>query len=316
MDVKSCFVLRLLASHRFVGFVAGLLFLAGLSAFAVQSGKAAQPVPVKRALPQVRVGDRLMEFATIERAAQHCAEHLADLSLHDCIDRYFIVRWLLDRRAEEQHLAERPSLAMAQADLLHLALVDRLRADIPRPSNESIQKYINAQPRDFNKPLRIRIFRLLVSSENEAKQILTEVKMPLDLPQFRALCRKYSIDKATLERGGDLGFVWPDGSTDVPQVSVQPNLYEAALKLKDGELLAEPVAEDQRFAIVWRRGSLPMSISTDHERERVSALLSEQALEQEISTLLADLEKAQVKQRADILLGRLRRKNTQLFVEP
>src|SRR5690606_18577962 len=145
----------------------------------------------------------------IARAIEQCADHVAGSALADCLDRFFVVRWLLDRQVEEQKLAERPSFALIRADLLHLALVDQLRSQVAVPSAEAIDKYMAAHPRDFNKPLRIRIFRLLVSTEQEAKKLLAELKMPLDLAQFRALCREHSVDKATHERGGDLGFVWP-----------------------------------------------------------------------------------------------------------
>lgn len=289
-----------------------LLLLAGLTAFVVQPGQAAQP----QVLPKVTIGDRTIDEGTIARAIEQCTDHGAGSALADCLNRFIVVRWLLDRQVEEQKLAERPSFAFIRSDLLHLALVDQLRAQVAVPSAEAIDKYMAAHPRDFNKPLRIRIYRLLVSTEEEAKTLLAELKMPLDLPQFRVLCREHSVDKATHERGGDLGFVWPDGSTDVPQVSADPKIYAAALTLKEGELHPEPIAEDARFAIVWRRGSLPSELSSEEDRERVKALLSEQELERKVSTLLAELEAAHVKQRADVLLGRLRRKNTQLFVEP
>jgi peptidyl-prolyl cis-trans isomerase C len=51
--------------------------------------------------------------------------------------------------------------------------------------------------------------------------------------------------------------VYPDGATDVPQLRVDAVLYGAAAKVADGELVPEPVREGERFAAVWRRGSLP-----------------------------------------------------------
>jgi len=67
------------------------------------------------------------------------------------------------------------------------------------------------------------------------------------------------LDKATYLRAGSLGFVRADGSTDVPQLQIDPVLYAAANKVADGRIVAEPVKEGARFAVVWRRGSRPGS---------------------------------------------------------
>src|SRR5690606_26790841 len=50
-----------------------------------------------------------------------------------------------------------------------------------------------------------------------------------------------------------LGYVWPDGNTDVPQVRVSPAIFDAAKKLRDGELTPEPVPEGANWAVIWRR---------------------------------------------------------------
>jgi peptidyl-prolyl cis-trans isomerase C len=233
-----------------------------------------------------------------------------------CLDHFFVPRWLMDRAAAEQKLAAHAKMVHPINDLLFLALVSEVKNQSPEPSPEAITKFMADHPRDFARPLRIRIFRLLVQSEEDANKVLAEIKEPLDLTQFRALCRKYSIDRATNERGGDLGFVWPDGSTDVPQVSADRALYEAALPLQEGELLKKPVAEDKRFALVWRRGSLPAMETSEPDAERAAFLLREKAQEEALNQLVAKLSAEQVKDRKDVLLGRLRRKDTGLFVEP
>jgi peptidyl-prolyl cis-trans isomerase C len=209
-----------------------------------------------------------------------------------------------------------PGWLMQRDDLLHLALVTQLERAAPAPSEQEIERYVAEHPRDYQKPLRIRIFRLLVKQEDKANELLAQLGGPVDLLRFRALCRDHSIDKATHERGGDLGFVWPDGSTDVPEVSADPALYAAALPLKEGQLAPQVVKEGEHFALVWRRGSLPKETTGEAARARIAALLRERAVEQQISALLDQLKKDAVRDRADVLLGRLRRKDTRLFIEP
>lgn len=263
----------------------------------------------------VRLGSEDIPRDEVGAAEQRCRGH-ADLDVGACLDRFFVPRWLLDRQARDQRRADELDWVHRGNDLLHLALLERMTRDVPAASEHSVDEYIASHPRDFNRPLRIRIFRLLVTDEAEAKQVLAEITFPLDVVQFRALCRKYSLDKATHERGGDLGFVWPDGSTDVPQVSADPALYAAALGLQEGELRTTPVAEGKHQAIVWRRGSLPQETTSAAERSRAATLVRQRTIAERTSNLLAALKQQSVKDRADVLLGRLRRKGTGLFTEP
>ena len=55
-------------------------------------------------------------------------------------------------------------------------------------------------------------------------------------------------------RGGELGFVAADGKSDIHELEVDPTLFAAAARLKDGEIVRTPVRENDKFAIVWRRG--------------------------------------------------------------
>src|SRR5690606_11472744 len=99
LDVKSGSAVRPLLA-RSVVLATSLLLLAGLTAFVVQPGQAAQP----RVLPKVTIGDRTINEGTIARAIEQCADHVAGSALADCLDRFFVVRWLLDRQVEEQKL--------------------------------------------------------------------------------------------------------------------------------------------------------------------------------------------------------------------
>lgn len=292
--------------------------LGGLVALSVLPFDASAADPGGSAAPlfSVHVGDQDLAPAEIVYAQARCATHMAEMSLQECLDRFFVPRWLLDRLVVDEQRDRAPGWLMQRDDLLHLALIAQLGRAVAAPTAQEIEKYLAAHPRDYQKPLRLRIFRLLVKTEAEAKRLLGELPGPVDLLRFRALCRDHSIDKATHERGGDLGFVWPDGSTDVPEVSADPGLYAAALPLKEGELAPQVVKEGEHFAIVWRRGSLPQEEASDSARARVAALLRERAVEEQVAGLLDRLKNAAVKDRADVLLGRLRRKDTRLFVEP
>ena len=294
-----------------VGWLAGALGPLLISAWALCAPSAPAP------LLSVRIGGEELAPTEVAHAQASCTTHMPELALATCLDRFFVPRWLLDRLVREEQRDKAPAWAFERDDLLHLALVAQLEQAVPAPTQTDIERYITQHPRDYQKPLRIRIFRLLVNREDDAKKLLAELLQgPVDLTRFRALCREHSVDKATHERGGDLGYVWPDGSTDVPEVSADPALYAAALPLKEGQFAPQLVQEGKHFAIVWRRGSLPMESAKGAEQERILALLKERSVEEQLEGLLVSLKKTAVKDRADVLLGRLRRKDTRLFAEP
>ena len=114
-----------------------------------------------------------------------------------------------------------------------------------------------ARHRDsYEQPRAIAIWRILLRQEADARVLLRELGQPSESTWSR-LARERSIDTATHMRSGSLGFVAADGQTHMPQVRVSPALFAAAERVKDGQLVPEPVAEGDAFAVVWRRASRP-----------------------------------------------------------
>src|SRR5262249_23526648 len=70
------------------------------------------------------------------------------------------------------------------------------------------------------------------------------------------LARSKSIDGATGMRGGNLGFVGPDGSTPEPGLKVSPAVLSAVGRLKDAEISPDPVQDGDRWVIVWRKQTM------------------------------------------------------------
>jgi peptidyl-prolyl cis-trans isomerase C len=107
-------------------------------------------------------------------------------------------------------------------------------------------------------------------------------------------------------RGGILGFVAEDGTTDVPQLAVDPVLFAAAAKVKDGDLVPEPVREGERFAAVWRRGTSPkVSRSLEDARAHIVFLLREERLQKRVADIVARARAETVKDENPALLEAL-----------
>lgn len=265
--------------------------------------------------PLVSVAGKAVPKLEVEDALRQCRHNAPDVELGECIDRYWVPRWLLDERARSEKLDQTDALLRARRQILATRLTEKLSNDAPEPTDAEIEAYLQKHERDFEKPLRIRIFRILVSNENKANQLLEKLNETTTIADFRSLAREHSVDRATNERGGDLGFVWPDGSTDVPQVSAETSLYEAASELEDGEFAEAPVPEGKHFAVLWRRGSLPAETTNESSRRVARLRIIEKKAEEATRSLLAKLSE-QVTNRDNELLGKLRRPEATLFREP
>ena len=263
----------------------------------------------------VSVGGKSIPDPVVKDALNQCTLNEPDLVPAQCLDQYFAPRWLLDKSAQETRLALEPAMQYLKADLLHQGLQEHFAQQIV-PSKKDVSQYIEKHKRDFVAPLRIRVFRILLNSKEEAREVLSQLKPTTTVKEFRELAREKSVDRATNERGGDLGFLWPDGSTDVPQVRVEKGIYAAALSLSEGEFSPDPTAEEKNFAILWRRGSKP-ALELTQERRRIASLrVTEAQTEEKLKALLDSLKKEFVSERKNIRLGKLRRKKAKLFEVP
>lgn len=288
--------------------VAGLaLLVAGLSSAAIAQADNAL-------MGSVKLGATPVPEALVAHALQACEQASPDEERLACLKRAWIPRWLIDRDLQE-HPDTLSLISEQENQLLYVALVESLSQKLPEPKAAEIDAYLKKHQRDFEKPLRLRLFRILVATEEEATALLSDLGENVNIEAYRKAARAHSLDTATLERGGDLGFVWPDGSTDIPQVSAEKSLYQAALELKDGQIARQPLPEGDRFAVLWRRGSLAAQELNDESRQLARQRLREAELEKQLATLLKQ-EAKKVIERKNILLGKLRRKGPTLFQEP
>ena len=138
----------------------------------------------------------------------------------------------------------------------------------------------------------------------------TYVRVPLfakkdaTVSNFNALAREHSIDKATNMRGGNLGFLSPDGTSNEPGLKVEVDVVKAVQKVKDGELVPEPVAEAGNFAVVWRRGTVaPSKRSIEDVTGQIKDTLFRERVDKATQKLLDDLRAKDVKDVNESLLA-------------
>jgi len=221
-----------------------------------------------------RSGDAVITKADLERrlAATRLPTKpgASDNPVRRVLDEALIPELRASLEAKRRGLDKSPRLADREREILRRALERAVKEETLEKdpvTREQIRAYYEENRSKYEQPLRIRIWRILVRDQETAKKILQEVKKDGKPAKWSELARTNSIDKATSMRQGDLGFVRPDGSTDMPRVKVDPALYKAAAAVKDGEIVSTPVAENGKVAILWRRGSLAANKRTLEQEE-------------------------------------------------
>jgi peptidyl-prolyl cis-trans isomerase C len=258
------------------------------------------------AAPVVRAGQETADAAAVSRALKRIPPfQLAELGTTDdarrraVVERFLVPELLAAAEARARGLDKQARLL----DRMREAYASALEAELSRKSAEQtpvteadVQQYFEQHRERFEVPRRIRIWRILVADEQLAKKIIAESRGVSGPAKWRNFARESSLDTATKFRDGDLGFVRPDGSTDTPQLRVDPALFAAVDKLADGELVAEPLRVPAGFAVIWRRGSVPaVARSVAQEAAAIRSVLTRQRLEASRRALLDELRKQRLK---------------------
>lgn len=263
---------------------------------ALSAAAADAPVPAAvrvggHTLTRAEVAERLARLPDFQRAALGASPSAQARTL---IERAIVPELLYAEQAQALKLGAGPARDRVQ-DVLARAVDEALREELRRTrpiTPEEVKAYYEAHRLRFVKPERIRLWRIVVADEERARALIQETTGTEGPTRWSQAARDHSLDKATALRQGDLGFVHPTGHTDVPQVRVDPELYRAAQTVKDGEVVPTPVREGARFAVIWRRGSLPESRrSLEDERAAITALLERERLEETRQALIDRLRR-------------------------
>lgn len=169
---------------------------------------------------------------------------------------------------------------------------------------DDVRRYYDQNKAYFDAPERINVWRILVKTREEASTILAAAKKDPTVAKYNDLAREHSIDKATNLRGGNLGFLAPDGTSNQAGLKADVALVKAAQAVKDGELVPDPVHEGDGFAVVWRRGTLPPSKrSLEDATAQIQTTLFRERTELAEKQLMDELRKKNVKDVDYPLLG-------------
>jgi peptidyl-prolyl cis-trans isomerase C len=215
------------------------------------------------------------------------------------LDDVIVPDVLLALGADDRKLDKDPTTAFRIARARSSATLRALREQIGTAQSipmEDVKAYYEKNRSLYDAPERIHVWRVLCKSREEALTVLEAARRDATVSNFNALARDHSIDKATYLRGGNLGFLSPDGTSNEPGVKVEADIVKAAQRVKDGEIVPEPVAEGPNWAVVWRRGTVGASRRTvEDAAAQIRDSIHRERVERATQKLMADLRARDVK---------------------
>lgn len=220
----------------------------------------------------VQVGEHKVSVSELERRWQalpafqrQALGTSAQSRLRTFVDRWVVPDLLLVQSPHVFDVRTNSRVQAAQQAILQQALAAHLRSQTEKQSpvtDGDVKAYFEGHRDLFDKPERLRLFRILVANQKDAEELIRKLKDAPAFDAWRNLAREKSLDQATSMRGGELGFVSAEGKSDIVELQVNPTLFAAAARLKDGEMAKQPISEGNQFAILWRRGHIAAEPAT------------------------------------------------------
>ena len=289
---------------------------AAAAILAIAPGAFAQDAEAaRRAAVVAHVGPKVITCGELEdRMAQVPAFQLRSFGATPAdirkkfLDDVMITELLLAQGAESRHLDQKIPTRFDLDRVRAQATLRAIRAQTGSASAVSeadAKAYYDTNVSSYDSPERINLWRIICATKDEAQTVLADAKKDSSLTHWNQLAREHSQDKSTAMRGGNLGFVGPDGVSSEAGFRADPALVKAAQGVRDGELVAEPVAEGSGFSVVWRRGTVGASHRAFADvKEQIQALVYRQRVDAATKALLETLRKRDLSENnAELLDG-------------
>lgn len=169
--------------------------------------------------------------------------------------------------AEKRGLAQDPEVEkLVDHTLVQLFVREEIEEAVTPEdvSEDAVVKYYEDNPEQFRRVEMRRGRHILVASQEEAKELLEELRAEKGTP-FRALAKQKSLDTETKLRGGDLLYFTRDGTVVGKQgaAPIDPTLAKAAFGLaKTGDLSKPLDLGDGKWSVLELTGIRPEKVQT------------------------------------------------------
>ncbi len=225
------------------------------------------------------------------------------------VERVLVPELLSAAEAKQRGIDKRADVADRLRAALRVALLEDVRGGLGLEKGipeAEVKAYYQANIDRFLSPERVSLWRILADTELDAKAILSELGPTPDPKRWSDLARERSVDKSTHLRGGNLGFIQPDGTTTQAGVRVDPALLAAAKTVDDGALVPEPVREGGRWAVVWKRQTMrAVERPLELEERAIRGELTDAKIREALTALVEKLRKELVTEKHPELVDAL-----------
>ncbi len=163
--------------------------------------------------------------------------------------------------------------------LLLKKFVDEKLSNI-KVSEKEIEDYYNKHKSEFVQPSKVKMRHILVKTKKEALSIREKLIKGAD---FAELAKKYSIDKASAVKGGELGTLRKD--------QLVKEFGDVAFSLKPGEI-SQPVKTKFGYHIIQVEEKTPeVVLPLSHVRQDIEQKLLAEKRAEALNKLVKELEK-------------------------
>jgi peptidyl-prolyl cis-trans isomerase C len=234
----------------------------------------------------------------------------ADGAKRGFLDQVLVREELLALGGEAQGLASQPGTAFALERARSEGTLRAIRDRVGKASaipQADVEAYYEANRARYDTPERYQVWRILCKTRDEADTVLAAAKKDPTPKAFTELARDHSQDKATYMRGGNLGFVTADGTSNEPGWTVDASVMKAVQSVRDGDLVPSPVSEGEYFAVVWRRGTIAATRrSVEDAAAQIRDTMWKTRVKDETDKLLASLRASKLHDLNESILETLR----------
>jgi parvulin-like peptidyl-prolyl isomerase len=214
------------------------------------------------------------------------AEPVALRSFRSFIEENDLFRILVEQEALAQGYGQRPEIEKEVEALRNRLAVDRLLSRVAFAnldvSGDEALAYWETHKEKFTEKEAVNLSVVVLESEGEAKQVLTDLQTGAD---FAAIARIKSKDQGSAQSGGALGWI--------NKGSLQPDLERAAFSLKKGE--SGLIQSRESYIIVRIDDKKPERLKLFSEvKEQAKELALEEKSRQRLKIWLTKLREAAV----------------------
>jgi foldase protein PrsA len=159
---------------------------------------------------------------------------------------------------------------------------EKLVSDEIKVSSPEVTEFFNTNKEKLGKPEAVHLRHILVSTEQEANDILIALNAGAN---FEALAKLKSLDSSTKDKGGDLGFL--------AKGLLAPQLEKVAFEMKVGDLT--PVTRTDLGFHVFKleEKQMPAEAKFDKDmKDKIAEAIKQQKLNKSLTDLLQNLRKS------------------------